>query len=585
MSNFCFDKCSCVLFILCCFLNAKIYAQPSSSITDEWRQQLASAKDKENNSYQQISETLNKKDSAFVFSVLHTLEKSRSSNHYFNARLLCLKADQTARFLYDNSKPLIQQYLDKALNETYRSSDDYLISFVCQMYGRIMSQELEISTTYYLKSAEIEERLNRRVTSPYFSWFGLGIALFYTREFEKSIYYIQKGLGRWADTSRLADLFRISYLNAIGQDYQHLGKYDSALLAYQKSIDIARKRNVEIWVSIDCDFIGQAYFQLQEYKKAKPLLMYAYNSAKEFDFNIAANSLQWLSRIYLVEVKKDSALLRLREAFQLLARSTSFPLQNREYTQYAYLTMAETYKALGNTDSFYHYFQLYSSLHDSLERVAALSSLKIAQLRVANERNYQTIQSLEKEKKDAVIIRNLFITAVILLSIIALMYTNRQKLRYRYREQIAVKEKEAAQMEIISAKEQLDLITESIIEKTTLVEKLEQQVQEQQLNADQYRMIDELSNLTILTEDEWSKFRTLFEKIYPGFFLRLKNNAPDITVAEQRMAALTRLHLTPKQMAAMLGISVDSVHKARQRLRQRLNISAELNLEQTITSF
>ena len=98
-------------------------------------------------------------------------------------------------------------------------------------------------------------------------------------------------------------------------------------------------------------------------------------------------------------------------------------------------------------------------------------------------------------------------------------------------------------------------------------------------------MIDELSSLTILTEDEWSKFKTLFEKVYPGFFLRLKGKAPDITIAEQRTAALTRLHLTSKEMAAMLGISVDSVHKAKQRLRQRLDISTELNLEQSINSF
>jgi DNA-binding CsgD family transcriptional regulator len=53
-----------------------------------------------------------------------------------------------------------------------------------------------------------------------------------------------------------------------------------------------------------------------------------------------------------------------------------------------------------------------------------------------------------------------------------------------------------------------------------------------------------------------------------------------ITLAEQRMAALTRLQLTPKQMASMLGISVDSVHKTRQRLRQRLRINPENSLEE-----
>ena len=46
------------------------------------------------------------------------------------------------------------------------------------------------------------------------------------------------------------------------------------------------------------------------------------------------------------------------------------------------------------------------------------------------------------------------------------------------------------------------------------------------------------------------------------------------------MAALTRLQLTPKQMASMLGISVNSVHKTRQRLRQRLRIDPESSLEE-----
>ena len=63
------------------------------------------------------------------------------------------------------------------------------------------------------------------------------------------------------------------------------------------------------------------------------------------------------------------------------------------------------------------------------------------------------------------------------------------------------------------------------------------------------------------------------------FFQHLKTKAPDITLAEQRMAALTRLQLTTRQMASMQGISPDSVHKTRQRLRQRLGVSNEVNME------
>jgi tetratricopeptide (TPR) repeat protein len=575
------------LLLLCICLSIQICAQPAAPTVKEWRQQMASRRDDGNRNYQRISDRLNRRDTAFVLSVLKGMETDVPLNHHYNARFFCLKAEQTTRLLYLKVKSSVQQYLDRALDEAYRSSDDYLISFVCQEYGKIMYdyQELEISTTYYLKAAEIEERLNQDVSSPYFVWFRLGVALFHIREYEKSIYYIQKGLDRWTDTSALSDQFRTSYLNAIGQDYQQLGQFDSALAVYARSIELAKKRNDLVWPAIDNSFLGQVYFELKQFARAKPLLIDAYDSTKNFDYNIAANTLQWLSRIYLVEGKKDSALLRSTEAFQLLASSNSFPLQNREYTQHAYLTMANTQLAFGRADSFYHYFQLYSSLHDSLERVVALGSLKIAEMRIANEKNYQKIQSLETEKKVALLIRNLFITAAVLLIIIALMYNNRRTLKYRHREQMVLKEKEAAQAEIAFAREQLRLITESVIEKTNLLEKVEQEVQSNRFSEEQYKMIDAISHLTILTEEEWRNFRMLFEKIYPGFFSRLKDRAPNITVAEQRMAALTRLRLTPKQMAAMLGISVDSVHKARQRLRQRLNLAADLNLEQSITSF
>lgn len=582
-----FHRLPFVFFILTLGLSPKVQGQSVASTAEEWEPQLASRNDNDNNAFRLITATMHKKDSAFVFSVLSLLDNTASRNHYFTTRLYCLKADQLSRLSFDNSRALVVQYFDKALTEAYRSSDDHLISFVCQLYARVMYdyQELAQSITYYLKAAEIEDKLNQKVTGPYFVWFRLGVALFHIREFQKSIYYIKKGLDRWTDTSASAQQFRISYLNTIGQDYHQLGLFDSALATYAKSNDIAMKTNDQGWLAINSSFMAQAYFQLKEYEKAKPLLVQSYRVTKDFDLNITANTLQWLSRIFLIEGKKDSASLVLREAFQLLGRSNSFPLQNREFTELAYLSMANTFRAMGNTDSFYRYFQLYSSLHDSLQYVVDHSSLEISQLRIVNENNYQTIQSLERQKKNQLLIRNLFITAVVLLSIIGLMYTNRQTIKYRHREEIAVKEKQAAQLEIASARQQLQLITESVLEKNNLVEKLSDQLQSQNLHADQYKMIDELSSLTILTEDEWSKFKTLFEKVYPGFFLRLKAKAPDITIAEQRTAALTRLHLTSKEMAAMLGISVDSVHKAKQRLRQRLDISTELNLEQSINSF
>ena len=138
------------------------------------------------------------------------------------------------------------------------------------------------------------------------------------------------------------------------------------------------------------------------------------------------------------------------------------------------------------------------------------------------------------------------------------------------------------EQEVSSAKDQLKMFTHNIIEKTNLIEKLQTQIMGKAGTAEQQSIMTELTQQTILTEEDWNRFRSLFEKIYPEFFRKLKDKFPDITLAEQRMAALTRLNLTSKQAASMLGISVDSVHKSRYRLRQRFNVGSETNLDEMV---
>ena len=60
------------------------------------------------------------------------------------------------------------------------------------------------------------------------------------------------------------------------------------------------------------------------------------------------------------------------------------------------------------------------------------------------------------------------------------------------------------------------------------------------------------------------------------------NQAKLITEAEVRMALLLKMKLDTKQIAAMQGISPDSVRKAKQRLRNRFSVSNSVELEAII---
>jgi DNA-binding NarL/FixJ family response regulator len=159
---------------------------------------------------------------------------------------------------------------------------------------------------------------------------------------------------------------------------------------------------------------------------------------------------------------------------------------------------------------------------------------------------------------------------------------NRKRLHEKLKTEKAEQEKLRIGQEMALAKTQLKMFTENIVEKTALIETLERQANGKASASEQRAIVAELGRQTILTEEDWTTFKLLFEKIHPAFFVKLKEKFPDITSAEQRMAALTRLHLTTKDVASMLGISVDSVHKSRQRLRQRFHVEANTELDELV---
>jgi hypothetical protein len=271
----------------------------------------------------------------------------------------------------------------------------------------------------------------------------------------------------------------------------------------------------------------------------------------------------------LIEGKKDSALLKSREAVELINKTKlKYYLQPSRYLEMCYSALAESFRALGQLDSFYHYHRLYTSLHDSIQQVAFQSSSRIVQMKLDNENIRHAIQLLQKEKKNEVVKRNLIIVATVLVSLFVLLYIRHTRLKLRHKEEVVLQEKRIAETELLLAKQQMQQFTENIVEKSELIEKLNQQIAGEQ--ADDQQIIEELTGYTILTEADWENFKRMFEKIYPDFFTSLKQTAPGITVAEQRMAALLRLDISSKQMASMLGVSVDSVHKTKQRLRQRM---------------
>ena len=567
-------------------LQASAIAQNDLPDEDESVRILSTIDDPEGVSYYRIYNPLSRLDSSSVFNFISRIDRiGKTANSYFKARLASIKCTFKLKFHQYQDKSELINLNNVTINEAYETGNDHFIAFICYKIGSnsVDLQEMEQAATYLLKGQELYNGFDPPVEQHTANWIILGEVLFHCHEYEKSIFYTRKAISTYIDTSEHNYLAR--FHNTIGQDYDRLGKWDSALLYYEKSMQVVKGPTAEAWKGINAGYIGELYFKRKEYAKAKALLEYNYGINKTREVDHAARSLQLLAAIDLARQKNDSALVKIREALDLIKKAgIGYYLQPLSFLEQIYFTASDVYRALEYTDSFYVYNNLYTNLHDSLQQVSLLISTRMARLRIDNDNNLRGIEFLRQEKQNAAIKRNYIILSLLLGVVILLLYLNKVRLKQQYKQQIALQQKQSAEAELRTAREQMRQFTENIIEKTALIDKLNLQLLNKEQNTEHQHLINEITHQTILTEDDWEKFKSVFEKINPGFFINLKERARDITVAEQRMAALTRLNLTAKQMASILGISVDSVHKCRQRLRQRLHLPVDINLEESMAS-
>src|SRR5579862_6558327 len=581
-------------FVLCLLvfllINDSAFSQTNSLSAEDWTKRLSDPGDKENKWYNELYPLLKKLDSSRVFNFLNQLgNNGAAKGNYFIARFNCIESEMlynkniapgSILFTDEPAKKQIINLLEEAKQKSYESNDDYLVAFVSGVYGRYMSTfgETEAAVMYMMNCADLYEKVHLSADCKIYEV--LGEMLWRVKEYEKCIKYTGKAIELLSSVNeKERGNYIIFCTNTMALAFHRMGKYDSAFAYYNLGLIEAEKENNAAWKGIFSGNMAQIYFAQAKYTKALPLFELDYNTSNSMGYyDNAANSLQWAARTNLEMGKPGIALEQVRESFSLLHK---WPSAN--YLQNAYLTAAEIFKTLKNNDSSFYYSGLYNKLHDSLEKVIYQSSVSISKLRLADERSRYDILNLQRERQEQVQQRNLMIAAIIFFAVVGLFIINRKRLKSKYQQRLLEEGKLRIEQEMESAKAQLEMFTQNIVEKTNLIERLEEQVNASKYNADEHQFIEELSSQTILTEDDWLKFKILFENTHPQYFTKLRQQVNDITLADQRMAALTRLRLTTKQMAAMLGISSNSVIKAKQRLRQRLNYQTDFQVEEFLS--
>lgn len=87
------------------------------------------------------------------------------------------------------------------------------------------------------------------------------------------------------------------------------------------------------------------------------------------------------------------------------------------------------------------------------------------------------------------------------------------------------------------------------------------------------------------TNNKWEEFEARFISINQNFYKNLQTKFPELSQKDLKVCALIKLNFSSKEMSSLLGISVESVHTSRYRLRKKLYLERSDNLSNFIAQF
>ncbi|WP_185968948.1 tetratricopeptide repeat protein [Carboxylicivirga sp. M1479] len=369
------------------------------------------------------------------------------------------------------------------------------------------------------------------------------------------------------DSSMIAKLS-----NAFGNYYHsRLKDYEKALNHYKKAQRINLELNDSIGIAHQCNNLGNIYLYQKNYEKAYKQYQLGIDICKSKNYpktlslllSSMANYYQWLN-------DETNAELNYLEAIKV-----SQDKQLKYSLLYPSKRLTKLYEQQQRYREAYQYHTLHNETSEYLESIRharKIHTLKwqFEQAKYENEINY---------KKRIVSVG--FIALTLLFLLITSYTLNKLKQRRLIESKLKLEHKLMNNRLEFNTKK---LLTQTIhmtryaeLSNTIITEltKVKYNIKKQ----DQEQIDTIISNLRInQNETIWDEFKTHFEHVNVNFYKNLHNRHPNLTSNDAKLCAFLKLNMSSKEIAAIMHKSVDSIESARKRLRKKLNLQKEEQL-------
>ncbi len=351
--------------------------------------------------------------------------------------------------------------------------------------------------------------------------------------------YIRLGLFEQANTAyNKAEYYIKKITNDKQRNYllfhNYSGKYTNFLKA--KNIDslrsIEKKMLTEMpgtfsYTRIADDFIAKKHLDSAEYYMNKAVL--SFNTANFTEKGIALFSYGDLYNVKGDQKKALEYYLKSEDIFQ--------QIKNKPALLTVYDTVSSVYKSLNEIEKSNDYLRKYTFLNDILNK----NEKEAVNLAV------NKLLELKHEEKGEERKMFYFIVLLIIISFSLLLYFIRK---------VYLKK---------------ELKKDKLIEKKTI----ETDVLKLKVN-------DSFDEIIQLMESRSPLFLTRFKEVYPEFYGKLVNYAPELTEHDIKFSAYLRLNLTNKEICQYENISLRGVETKRYRLKKKLQLAKDTDLQKWI---
>ncbi len=200
----------------------------------------------------------------------------------------------------------------------------------------------------------------------------------------------------------------------------------------------------------------------------------------------------------------------------------------------------------------------------------------------------QRLNQLEQEEKLMFLQKIILLGCIAFLILFGTLYFKHSKSKHKSEKKLLRKQQE---LEIQKANEIVELKNRELatsalklIEKDTFIDELKDRLSNANGTIDSKEIRSIVRSMSSHSEENWKEFEARFISVNKKFYKKLNKKFPNLTQGDQKLCALVKLNFSSKEMAKLLGISVESVHTTRYRLRKKLKLSRQDNLTEYIAS-